>query len=168
MSHNITVEGGTSVRLPTSGKYCDRDIVVTATGGGGGGSLPEGITALASGTYTPVGSTANYTNIHHGLGVAPNFFFIYIEGDNISNIDVASSFVTELGLLQSFNGTLGSGIGFKFCRYCNANNFILMNHVPSTRELFSTDSHFVVYTPTASPFKVGATYRWIAGVLDGI
>ena len=32
MSHNITVEGGTSVRLPTAGKYCDRDIVVTATG----------------------------------------------------------------------------------------------------------------------------------------
>lgn len=38
MSHNITIEGGTSVRLPTAGKYCDRDIVVTATGGGGGDS----------------------------------------------------------------------------------------------------------------------------------
>lgn len=36
MSFNIEVEGGTSVRLPTAGKYCDRDIVVTATGGGGG------------------------------------------------------------------------------------------------------------------------------------
>lgn len=35
MTHNITVEGGTSVRLPTAGKYCDRDIVVMATGGGG-------------------------------------------------------------------------------------------------------------------------------------
>lgn len=34
MTHNITVEGGTSVRLLTAGKYCDRDIVVTATGGG--------------------------------------------------------------------------------------------------------------------------------------
>ena len=32
MSHNITVEGGTSVRLKTAGKYCDRDIVVTAAG----------------------------------------------------------------------------------------------------------------------------------------
>lgn len=45
MSHNITIEGGTSVRLPTAGKYCDRDIVITATGGGGGGSadgIPEG------------------------------------------------------------------------------------------------------------------------------
>ena len=33
MSHNITVKGGKSVRLPTKGKYCDRDIVVTAEGG---------------------------------------------------------------------------------------------------------------------------------------
>lgn len=33
MSHKITVEGGKSVRLPTAGKYCDRDIVVTAEGG---------------------------------------------------------------------------------------------------------------------------------------
>lgn len=37
--HNITVEGGTSVRLPTGGKYCDRDIIVTAEGGGV--ELPE-------------------------------------------------------------------------------------------------------------------------------
>lgn len=37
MSHNITVEGGSSVRLKTAGKYCDRDIVVTATGSGGAG-----------------------------------------------------------------------------------------------------------------------------------
>ena len=34
MSFNITVEGGTSVRLPTAGKYCARDIIVTAEGGG--------------------------------------------------------------------------------------------------------------------------------------
>ena len=37
--YNITVEGGTSKRLLTAGKYCDRDIVVTATGGGGGGDI---------------------------------------------------------------------------------------------------------------------------------
>lgn len=40
MTHNITVEGGSSVRLKTAGKYCDRDIVVTAEGGGGGESTP--------------------------------------------------------------------------------------------------------------------------------
>ena len=42
MTHNITVEGGTSVRLPTAGKYCDRDIVVNAQGGGGDSTIPHG------------------------------------------------------------------------------------------------------------------------------
>lgn len=44
MSFNIEVEGGKTVRLLTAGKFCDKDIVVTATGGGGGGEsgLPSG------------------------------------------------------------------------------------------------------------------------------
>lgn len=47
MSFNIEVQGGKSVRLPTKGKYCDRDIVVTAMGGGGGNSrLPAGYTEV--------------------------------------------------------------------------------------------------------------------------
>lgn len=41
MSFEIEVQGGSSVRLPTAGKYCDRDIVVTASGGGGGGYTQE-------------------------------------------------------------------------------------------------------------------------------
>lgn len=35
MSHYITVESGKSLKLKTAGKYCDRDIVVTAEGGSG-------------------------------------------------------------------------------------------------------------------------------------
>lgn len=32
---NIIIPGGTTKRLPTAGKYCDKDIIITATGGGG-------------------------------------------------------------------------------------------------------------------------------------
>ena len=32
MSHHIEVESGKSVKLPTAGKYCDRDIMVTGYG----------------------------------------------------------------------------------------------------------------------------------------
>lgn len=39
-THDITVDGGKSVRLKTAGKYCDRDIVVTAVGVAGG-IVPE-------------------------------------------------------------------------------------------------------------------------------
>lgn len=38
MSINIEVQGGGSIKLLTAGKYCDRDIVVTATGGSNGGN----------------------------------------------------------------------------------------------------------------------------------
>ena len=31
---DVTVDGGTSVRLPTAGKYCSQDIIITAKGGG--------------------------------------------------------------------------------------------------------------------------------------
>lgn len=37
---NITIDGGTSKRLLTAGKMCDRNIFITATGGGGG-DIPE-------------------------------------------------------------------------------------------------------------------------------
>lgn len=37
----ITVDGGTSKRLLTAGKYCDKNILVTATGGGGTEPEPE-------------------------------------------------------------------------------------------------------------------------------
>lgn len=52
---NITVEGGSSVRLLTAGKYCDQDIIVTATGsGGGGGGGDDIIAAIMNGTVTEI------------------------------------------------------------------------------------------------------------------
>ena len=41
MSMNINVQGGSSVKLLTAGKYCEEDIVVIATGDGGGSNLIE-------------------------------------------------------------------------------------------------------------------------------
>ena len=38
---NIEVSGGTSTKLLTAGKYCDRNIVVIASGGGSGDVIPN-------------------------------------------------------------------------------------------------------------------------------
>lgn len=67
MSFNITVDGGTSVRLPTKGKYCDRDIVITAPGGGGDTSAEDGlidrtITEYRNDRVTVVASHVFYNN----------------------------------------------------------------------------------------------------------
>jgi hypothetical protein len=50
MSHNITIEGGASVRLPTAGKYCDRDIIITAEGGTPTPTQEKTVEIMANGT----------------------------------------------------------------------------------------------------------------------
>ena len=54
MSIDITVQGGTSKRLLTAGKYCPQDIVVTAEGGGGANQID----ALLDGSLTELDSDA--------------------------------------------------------------------------------------------------------------
>lgn len=56
----IEIESGTSLRLLTSGKYCDRNILVTATGGGGTISATDD----GKGNVTLLGVTA--TNSGNG------------------------------------------------------------------------------------------------------
>lgn len=68
MSFNIEVEGGSSVRLPTAGKYCDRDIVITATGGGGGG-----IEHTYTVDYIPSVNTRAFTISIPGFSFAPSY-----------------------------------------------------------------------------------------------
>ena len=65
---NITVSGGSSVRLPTAGKYCDRDIVVTAegsSGGEGGNSNPiiQPLEITENGTYSAPNGVDGYSPI---------------------------------------------------------------------------------------------------------
>lgn len=69
-SFNIDVESGKTVRLPTGGKYCPKDIVVTAVGGGGGG-YDEGYKA---------GQQAEYDRFWNGQqdnGTRANYYYAY-------------------------------------------------------------------------------------------
>ena len=63
MSFNIEAESGTSVRLPTAGKYCDRDIVITATGGGGAEPAIESLEITENGTYTAPDGVDGYSPV---------------------------------------------------------------------------------------------------------
>ena len=53
--YNITVQAGKSTRLLTAGKYCDRDIVVTAEGGGG----EDQLSSLLNGSITSIHSNVD-------------------------------------------------------------------------------------------------------------
>ena len=62
MSFNITVEGGSAVRLKTAGKYCDRDIVVTADNSVEDGLIKRTITEYTNDRVTSIGQYAFYRN----------------------------------------------------------------------------------------------------------
>lgn len=76
---NVEVAGGSSVRLPTAGKYCDRDIIVTATGGG----IPEP-------TYRDLYQRVEYIESAEE-GTYPYIITDFI-ADNESGVEIIASF----------------------------------------------------------------------------
>ena len=103
MTHNITVEGGTSARLPTAGKYCDRDIVVTATGGGSV-NKPATISGI---------------NLHNGKTDIPN---TYLDGSAV----IAYNGWKTTDFIKVENGKFyfiysNSAIGAQYCSKFDAN-----------------------------------------------
>ena len=105
MSFNIEVQGGSSVRLPTAGKYCDRDIVITATGdGSGGGSSATTISGI---------------NLHDATTDIPN---TYLQGATLeaySGWKTTDFIRVEAGKFYLAYST--SELGAKYCSKFNSN-----------------------------------------------
>ena len=90
MSFNITVEGGTSVRLPTAGKYCDRDIVVTAEGG----------------TPTPTQEKTVEITANGTVSVAPDEGYALSKVTANVNVPIPEGYIQPSGTLEvTENGT---------------------------------------------------------------
>lgn len=82
-THNITVQGGTSVRLKTAGKYCDRDIIITATGGGA----------------TPVDPREPYQRVEY-IESAEEGTYPYIITDVCADNSIGAEIVASFPILQ--------------------------------------------------------------------
>lgn len=74
---NIEVAGGSSVRLPTAGKYCPKDIVVTASGGGGGATpanpIIKPLTVTTNGTYTAPDGVDGYSPVNVNVPIPDGY-----------------------------------------------------------------------------------------------
>ena len=120
MSFNIEVEGGSSVRLPTAGKYCDRDIVIKALGGGGGAEWKK----VAS--YTPTSATYLTTMLFSDLELTASYSSgIIISYGNSDTVTQSGNFrglfiytPTEIYCLVegSHNGSVGQTASKKHTR----------------------------------------------------
>lgn len=116
-----------------------------------GGGLPEGVSAIATGVYTPSSNITTQASIQHGLGVKPNFFFMQGIGEDITTYTIntyASSNYNYLG--QSIR-----------------NKTYYFGGSRVTGGLF-TSSKVTIIAPTTgghgSEFVSGIEYHWIAGV----
>lgn len=83
---NITIKGGTSKRLPTAGKYVDRDIIVTAEGGGGSDTM-VGIWILNE--VLDLSEFDFYFNfVLTNVANSPQFYNFWSDGDGLYYVDV--------------------------------------------------------------------------------
>lgn len=121
---NIEVQGGSSVRLPTAGKYCEKDIIVTASGGGGGWSLEGFVTGtepsgdVVIGAVTPrQGALARCSKIT-SLTLDGTIFasgnaqpFVYLGGMHTLTLKNTSGAMSALAIAYASNGLVVKIIG---------------------------------------------------------
>ena len=127
-----------------------------------GSGLPNGISALASGTFTISSNNVSTYTFEHGLGVKPNFYFVvaakefqYTEWNN--------------AIYRIFGEDLGGNICFKALWYSNSSTDALVSrnvrggYIATNDSTITTENFGTSYT-----FRNGMTYVWVCGVIDGV
>lgn len=151
----ITVDGGTSKRLLTAGKYCDKNILVTATGGGGEPGL-----RIVSGSFTPAEDTQQYT-VQHNIGVIPRIICVFnlSETDFFASINPDARFMLESDL---FSGVI-------YAEYTSNDRFLrntVYKFPENNRFSEVTESVVTFGGPNTNQyyfaFKAGTEYFWFA------
>ena len=105
MSHNITIDGGTSKRLPVAGKYCDQDIVVEAT-------IPDQYLAEAEVTAQDT-LIANILTALEGKAAGGGASIetctvTLVRGQSVGVLSGIAASTFEDGVISYFRGTSGS------------------------------------------------------------
>lgn len=137
--------------------------------GGGSGGLPSGVTALNSGTFTFTTDQTSKPAISHGLGTMPNFFIVFAEGGPFALADFQKYIVSQFGITQYYTESSTTvQKNYTIYRYGMSSKFS-ENHINSSVfTSFADGSVFYPYSGTSAMLKAGVTYRWIAGVAEGM
>ena len=111
--------------------------------------------------------TSQYA-VPHGLGIMPNFFVVAVEGqETLMPADFSYYITHEYGLVQNFVMNANEAEAFRIYRYSNGNIFS-QAAAASFITVFANTIYFYPYASTTYSLKAGVTYRWVAGVIDGI
>ena len=163
----VANKGGTVPASAVIGNLAS--AIASIQGGSGGGGLPDGITALDTGTYTPSSDQKSIVRIDHGLGVAPNFCIWMIEADTSQNVLVSTGLFGASFQKNTVMSSYVYNAHFAFRGYSSSSS----GNVSGSSAVDADDTYFTstkapLMGSSAYPIKAGYTYRWVCGVLDGV
>lgn len=151
--------GGTAALTPAA-------MVTAIEGIETGGGLPDGISAIASGTFTPTSNITSRYSVAHGLGVIPNFFIVTVVGSFTYGSAFVSSYFVRANHTDSGNNKY---IGTQQQRYLNGSKGSASSSSGITAISNVADStNIIVPAFSSGRLLSGVEYRWIAGVIDGL
>lgn len=148
------------------------NVLGTYKGESSGGGLPDGISALYSGTYTSPSDQASAVKVNHNLGVTPNFCIWVVEENlsSTSSIRVPSMIMGSGHLKSAAFGTSYPDVSdcYFSIRGYNSSGYQNSGNSQSTNSDNFTPTQVTIYANSAYPLKAGYTYRWVCGVMNNI
>ena len=165
----VTVEGDASL-IPENIAEGVSIFGVIGTLAAASGGLPSGISAIASGVYTPQSNTTSIVSIEHGLGVIPNFCIWIVENDisaGISGVGQTVGYAFLKTAAYSSGSSYLYNVHFAFCGYTSSGYLSGTTTQMNSNNYFTT-ANAPIWGNSSYPLKAGYNYRWICGVIDGI
>lgn len=133
------------------------------------GAVPESITAIASGEFTPASTKTTPIAIAHGLGVAPNIMFAFPNTDLVDEGEYSGTeMLFQFILYQATcDGEDTFGNRSIYYRKTGGSTFLTKgSDNPIADHGGSNDTRCYFYASQSAIFKVGTTYRWIAAHVE--
>ena len=134
-----------------------RQIIVDVESGGG---LPEGFSAIATGSHTLASDVASGTkfSIVHGLGVKPDMFIFYHVGNISSTYTMLYNFYSSNSEFTYRGTSYCNIIGYHSTSTSSVSNVIYN----STYGVYSISTDSATLTPYSNCYWRAGTYKWIA------
>lgn len=153
--------------LPENIKYGINLFGIVGTYAGGG--LPDGVSAIASGTVTPAEGSTSGVIVTHNLGVVPNFCVWFVENDYSAstgtNIAIAGAIINKS---SKYTGTssIKYSIHYLIDGYSNSQQSTTSGRASNTTYLTTTQARLVCNS--TYPIQAGGRIRWVVGVASGV
>ena len=140
------------------------------TGTFAGGGLPDGVSAIASGTVTPAENNTSGVVVNHNLGVVPNFCAWFVEDDYSGNVEtsaaIAGSTIVKKQKYTS-TSTIVYNVYYLITGYnASSQQAVTYNRVSNATYMTTTQARLVCNS--TYQIQAGSRIRWVVGVASGV